>query len=316
MRIAQDRDRFFPREPSRMTTDPGTRLLIAGELPDSLRALEEAPGAEHGDVRRASSEEGALALLAGQEFGLAVLDRRAQQALAARLQDALRLRDEFMALVVHELRTPLSVLAMEARVRQHHLASGDEAWFTGDNLAKMLERDQRQVRGLTHLVDDLLDASRIRQGQLALHRGPCELAALLRRVIDDVSARHGGAAVALDAECAPLPGEWDEFRLEQVFVNLLDNALRYGEGRPVSARLERGAATATIRVHDEGVGIAPEDLARVFEPFTRVGGPGCAKGFGLGLFIAKRIVEAHGGTIAADSPPGAGTTFSVTLPVG
>jgi signal transduction histidine kinase len=298
-----------------MTTDPGSRLLIAGELPDHLRTLAAALRDDRGDVHEASSEEGALAMLAGQEFALAILDRPAQRALAARLQQALRLRDDFMALVVHELRTPLSVLAMEARVRQHHLATGDASWFSGDNLAKMLERDQRQVRSLTRLVDDLLDASRIRQGWLSLRRGPCDLAVLLGRVVEDVAARHGDAEVALDAECASLPGDWDEFRLEQVLVNLLDNALRYGGGRPVTVRLEQGAATATIRVRDQGVGIAPDDLARVFEPFTRVGDPGRAKGFGLGLFIAKQLVEAHGGTIAVESRPGEGATFTVDLPI-
>jgi signal transduction histidine kinase len=248
--------------------------------------------------------------------------RRVQQTLVAELQaaqgelqHALQMRDEFMSMVVHELRTPLSVLAMETRVRQHHLANDNASHFSGDNLARMLERDQRQVRSLTRLIDDMLDVTQIQHGKLSIRRGPCDLAALLRRVVDEVAGQRGDVTITLQAEGGPMPGDWDEFRLEQVIVNLLTNALRYGEGKPLSVALERGSTAATIRVQDQGVGIAPEDQVRVFEQFVRVGDRRRVNGLGLGLYITKQLVEAHGGTIAVASAPGEGSTFTVVLPL-
>jgi signal transduction histidine kinase len=247
--------------------------------------------------------------------------RRRQQLLAtelqgmqAELQRALQGRDEFMSMVVHELRTPLSVLAMEGRVRQHQLAADNAAFFATENLGRMLERDERQVRSLSRLVDDLLDASRIHHGQLSIRRERCDLAAMLRRVVAEVSSRHDDAPIALVADVDSLVGEYDEFRLEQVVVNLLTNALRYGANQPIDVRLEPLPDAVAIRVKDRGVGIAPEDQARIFEQFVRVGDRKRANGLGLGLYISRRLVEAHAGTIRVESAPGEGATFTVTLP--
>jgi signal transduction histidine kinase len=256
---------------------------------------------------------------------LAALDeaRREQQALVAQLQSArteveqaVHMRDEFMSMVVHELRTPLSVLAMEVRVRQHQLAADNATFFATENLAKMFERDQRQVRSLNRLIDDMLDVSQIRDGKLSIRRSRCDLVALVRRAVAEIAAQRDDVPMAFTTACTELPGEWDEFRLEQVLVNLLTNAQRYGAGRPVGVELARRPGAAVIRVRDEGVGIAPEDQARIFDQFVRVGDRRRANGLGLGLYIARQLVEAHGGTIAVDSRTGAGSTFTVTLPLG
>ena len=247
--------------------------------------------------------------------------RRQQQSLVAELQDtqvelkrALQMRDEFMAMVVHELRTPLSVLAMEVRIRQHQLAADNVAYFAAENLARMFERDQRQVRSLTRLIDDMLDVSQIQHGKLSIRRAACDLAALLGRVVAEARAQGGGVPITLEGAGAPVIGDWDEFRLEQVVVNLLTNALRYGGGKPISVTLAQGRGGATLRVRDQGVGIAAEDCPRVFEQFVRVGDRQRAQGLGLGLYITRQLVEAHGGTIAVDSTPGQGAAFTVTLP--
>jgi signal transduction histidine kinase len=249
--------------------------------------------------------------------------RRRQQALVAELQTAqvdlqraVKMRDEFMSMVVHELRTPLSVLAMEVRVRQHQVEAGNMDFFSQDKLAKMLERDQRQVRSLTRLIDDMLDVSQIQHGKLSVRRGRCDLTAMLRRVVAEVQGQRGDVEITLDpdSDCAEISGEWDEFRLEQVVVNLLTNALRYGGGQPVAVELRQVPGAAVIRVRDRGVGIAPEDLSRVFEQFVRVGERNRVAGLGLGLYITKQLVEAHGGTIGAESALGEGSTFTVTLP--
>ena len=246
--------------------------------------------------------------------------RRVQQALVAELttaqvdlKRALQMRDEFMSMVVHELRTPLSVLAMEVRVRQHQVAADNAAFFASENLTRMLERDQRQVRSLTRLIDDMLDVSQIQHGKLSIRRGPTDLSTLLRRVVGEISAQRPEVPIALDV-AAEVQGDWDEFRLEQVVVNLLTNALRYGAGKPIEVALLQLPGAAAIRVTDHGVGIAPEDRARVFEQFVRVGDRMRTPGLGLGLYITKQLVEAHGGTISVESTLGEGSTFTVALP--
>jgi len=248
--------------------------------------------------------------------------RRRQQALVAELQAtqtelerALRMRDEFMSMVVHELRTPLSVLAMEVRVRQHQVAAGNTTFFSPENLSKMFERDQRQVRSLTRLIDDMLDVSQIQHGKLSIRRGTCDLAAMLRRVVAEVQGQRSDVPITLKADGVDVMGEWDEFRLEQVVVNLLTNALRYGAGKPIRVELDQLPAAATIRVSDQGVGIAADDKARVFEQFVRVGDRTRIPGLGLGLYITKQLVEAHGGTISVESTLGEGSTFTVALPM-
>jgi len=248
--------------------------------------------------------------------------RRRQQALVSELQTAqadlkraLQMRDEFMSMVVHELRTPLSVLAMEVRVRQHQVAAQNTAFFAPENLSRMFERDQRQVRSLTRLIDDMLDVSQIQHGKLSIRRSRCDLTAMLKRVVAEVQGQRSDVPIALQADCVDLVGDWDEFRLEQVVVNLLTNALRYGGGKPVQVELTQLPGAAAIRVTDQGVGIAPEDRARVFEQFVRVGDRLRAPGLGLGLYITKQLVEAHGGTISVESALGEGSTFTVALPM-
>jgi len=247
--------------------------------------------------------------------------RRRQQALVSELQTAqvdlkraLQMRDEFMSMVVHELRTPLSVLAMEVRVRQHQIAAENTGFFAAENLSRMFERDQRQVRSLTRLIDDMLDVSQIQHGKLSIRRGACDLSAMLKRVVGEVQGQRGDVPITLKADCVELMGEWDEFRLEQVVVNLLTNALRYGGGKPILVELSQLPGAAAIRVSDHGVGIAPEDRARVFEQFVRVGDRLRTPGLGLGLYITKQLVEAHGGTISVESTLGEGSTFTVALP--
>jgi len=236
------------------------------------------------------------------------------QATQVELQHALQMRDEFMSMVVHELRTPLSVLAMEVRVRQHQVAAGNATFFSPENLSRMFERDQRQVRSLTRLIDDMLDVSQIQHGKLSIRRGSCDLAAMLRRVVAEVQGQRSDVPITLKAEGVDVVGEWDEFRLEQVVVNLLTNALRYGAGKPIRVELSQLPGAASIRVSDQGVGIAPDDKARVFEQFVRVGDRTRTPGLGLGLYITKQLVEAHGGTISVESALGEGSTFTVALP--
>ena len=231
------------------------------------------------------------------------------------LERAVKMRDDFMSIVAHELRTPLNTLFLEAQLRRMQLDRGNLAAFEPALLDKMVSRDDRQIRNMVRLIDDMLDVSRIRSGTLSVRPVKVELSVLLQRVIDDLTQQAGaaGSTITLDAP-QPVDGLWDEFRIEQVVVNLLTNALRYGSGKPVEVSLRPTAEGAHIEVRDHGVGISREDQQRIFQQFERAGDGKSADGLGLGLFITRQLVEAHGGSIRVYSEPGRGSVFSLDLP--
>ncbi|MDA7416596.1 hybrid sensor histidine kinase/response regulator [Xenophilus arseniciresistens] len=238
------------------------------------------------------------------------------EAARQELERAVRMRDDFMSMVSHELRTPLNTLLLESQLRKLHLARGHSASFTPQKLLEMAERDQRQIQSMVRLIDDMLDVTRLRNGRLSMKPQPCDLAVLAGRVVDTLrqQAESAGVALSLDAP-APVHGVWDEFRLEQVLTNLLTNALRYGGGEPVHVQVDSIDGLARMQVRDRGQGIAPEDQARIFGQFERAHGDRSpVAGLGLGLFITREIVQAHGGRIEVQSQLGEGSTFTVTLP--
>lgn len=248
--------------------------------------------------------------------------RREQQALLEKLnaaqlelERAVKMRDDFMSIVAHELRTPLNTLFLEAQLRRMQLERGNMAAFGPAHLDKMVARDDRQIRNMVRLIDDMLDVSRIRSGTLSVRPMQVELSALLQRVINDLEQQAGavGSVISLDA-AQPVAGWWDEFRIEQVIVNLLTNALRYGSGKPVEVTLRSTPEGAHIQVRDHGIGISPEDQQRIFRQFERAGDGRAVDGLGLGLYITRQLIEAHGGTIRVHSEPGQGSVFSLNLP--
>ena len=240
------------------------------------------------------------------------------QAARLELERAVRMRDDFMSMVSHELRTPLNTLLLEGQLRTLHLARGVAGAFTPDKLGEMTARVQRQIQSMVRLIDDMLDVTRLRNGRLSMKLQPCDLAALATRVVDALSQQAEAAGVTLHLHAdAPVPGVWDEFRIEQVLTNLLTNALRYGGGQPVEIEVSDDGTQARLQVRDHGQGIALEDQARIFEQFERAeSGRQHVAGLGLGLFITREIVHGHGGQIRVHSQPGEGATFVVTLPRG
>jgi signal transduction histidine kinase len=241
--------------------------------------------------------------------------RRRQEETQAQLQHALRMRDEFMSMVSHEMRTPLNTLYLETQLRKIQLDRGNMAAFGPEQLRRMIWRDDRQIQNIVRLIDDMLDVSRIRSGKLSLRWGSVELAGLLGRVVQDLTPQAAtvGTSIVFDAP-TPVRGWWDDFRIEQVVVNLLTNALRYGGGKPVVLTLVVMADKVRVDVRDEGPGIAPELQARIFEPYERGVGSEAPAGLGLGLYISRQLAEAHGGSLTLSSTPGAGAVFSLTLP--
>lgn len=248
--------------------------------------------------------------------------RREQEALLAELretqaelQKSVQMRDVFMSIVSHELRTPLNGLILDVQLRKLRLQQGRSDAFTLDKLRDMTSRDERQIRSLTRLIDDMLDVSRIRTGKLSIRPQPADLGILAGSVVENLAPQFtsAGSRVELTVD-GPAPVLMDEFRIEQVLANLLTNALRYGGGKPVEVSVRCEADMVRAEVRDHGLGISEADQRRVFEQFERVCNTSVAQGLGLGLFISEQIVQAHGGRIELSSRLGEGSCFSVVLP--
>jgi len=238
------------------------------------------------------------------------------QVARGELEHAVRMRDDFMSIVAHEVRTPLNGLILETQLRRMHLARGNLEAFSADKLQAMVERDERQINSLIRLIEDMLDVSRIRTGKLSLRPRAFDLSQLVRGLVENFSAQATALETTIELlRCEPLTGEWDEFRIEQVLANLLSNALRYGERRPVHVQVFECDGMAAVQVRDHGIGISASNQQRIFQQFERVATQQASNGLGLGLYISEQIVQAHGGQIQVQSDVGKGSTFTLLLPL-
>lgn len=249
--------------------------------------------------------------------------RREQEALLLQLQStqielqqAVRMRDDFMSIVAHEVRTPLNGLILETQLRKMHLARDNAAAFTLDKMRTMVDRDERQIKSLIRLIEDMLDVSRIRTGKLSIRPSCFDLTVLARAVLQNFAQQIEAADASVSLEAGqPVIGNWDEFRIEQVISNLLTNALRYGAKSPIQVKVYSEQGEARVEVRDFGIGISEENQQRIFQQFERVTVKHAVAGLGLGLFISEQIVTAHGGTITVESRIGEGALFRVCLPL-
>ncbi|MBC7602257.1 MAG: hybrid sensor histidine kinase/response regulator [Ramlibacter sp.] len=238
--------------------------------------------------------------------------RQQLQEAQAELQRSIEMRDDFVSMVSHELRTPLNTLYLQTQLRRR-VATG--ATLTPTQLTAVVERDEAQIRNMVRLIDDMLDVSRLRKGTLAIQPAAADLAVTVQRVVEAYADQSASVGCPIQLTSPPsVPGVWDEFRIEQVIANLLTNAMRYGGGKPVHVTVEATGQEATVVVRDQGIGIAPQDQARIFEQFERAVGKQLAPGLGLGLYITRQIVDAHGGRIGVQSSAGEGSMFTVRLP--
>lgn len=237
--------------------------------------------------------------------------RKAREELRA----AVSTRDEFLSIASHELKTPLTSLRIQAQLRKRNLLKGDASAFSPEKIKKMVEADERQINRITRLIDDMLDVVRISSGKLTVNPEPVDLCAVVEEVIDRLAeqAESAGCTIEMD-QCENANGQWDHFRIEQVVTNLLTNAMKYGEGKPVHIRVDRKPGRVILEVRDQGIGIAEEDQTRIFQQFERAVSSSEVSGLGLGLYIVKQILDAHGGSIRVKSRPGQGSTFIVELP--
>jgi PAS domain S-box-containing protein len=234
-----------------------------------------------------------------------------EQLRRARAEEALRLRDEFLSLASHELKTPMTVLQLQLDTLGERLTASDT------KVAAKLQRATRSSERLATLIESLLDVSRIATGRFVLEREEVDLAEIVADAVEESrsAAERAGCALEL-AAAGPIVGRWDALRLEQVVRNLLSNAIKYGPGRPIEVSLTLEAGDVVLEVRDHGPGLPEPDRGRLFRRFERAGSLRHHSGLGLGLYFVQEIVTAHGGSVTGENAADGGARLRVRLPVG
>jgi PAS domain S-box-containing protein len=283
-----------------------TSVLIApltarGRTFGHVTMLRDAPGPAYTAEDQSFLED--LAVRAAESVENARLYGTAQAAVAG--------RDEFLSIASHELRTPLTALKLAVQNLKRVLGGA-----SGPTGRKTLETAERQAVRLETLVAALLDVSRIQAGRLELSFEEVDLGALVEETVAQFEEQLAlsGCPVTVHGTGA-LKGQWDRLRLGQVVTNLLSNAMKYGQGKPIEIAVEGDGERVRLSVRDHGIGLGPEAQRRLFQRFERAASSRNYGGLGLGLYIARRIAEAHGGTVGVQSTPGEGSTFTLELPL-
>ncbi len=232
------------------------------------------------------------------------------------LEEALKSRDEFLSIASHELKTPLTSLKLQLQLSQKRIEKEPDSSPLKSGLTKSLHIGVRQVNSLTNLVDDLLDVSRIQTGVLEIHKEFFNLTELAEEILYrfEEQLKQVECVSRTDYDRS-IVGNWDKSRIEQVIVNLIQNATKYAPGTEITITTRREKGFGVIEVADKGPGIDSSMSDAIFDRFTRVTSARNIGGLGLGLFITKRIVDLHQGTIKVESAPGKGARFIVCLPL-
>lgn len=240
--------------------------------------------------------------------------RRERRETLEALQRAVAARDQFLSVASHELKTPLTSLQLQLQSLLRLVGGGSTA---DERVAQKARTATRSAERLGELVNRLLEVSRLTTGRLELATEPFDLAGLAREVAGRFAEPLSEGSILLSLRVpAPVHGRWDRGRVETIVASMLSNAIKYGGGKPVELGVEATGALARLWVRDNGIGIAPEDQARIFERFERAVPEHHYGGFGVGLWVARLVAEAHGGRILVESRPGQGSTFTLELPRG
>jgi signal transduction histidine kinase len=224
------------------------------------------------------------------------------------LVGALKARDDFVGIAAHELRNPLNVFHLTLQLLYRMPQK------SGNDIRGILDKLRVQLNRINSLVDHLLDVTRIRAGKLELELEKFDLSELIKEIVRRYSELHPDIPLMVRVNGAAA-GTWDKFRIDQAVSNLISNAIKYGLRKPITVAVSVDDKKACVAVQDQGIGIAPDDAERIFERFERAVSQSNTEGLGLGLWIAKRVVEAHGGLIIAEGQAGRGAIFTIQLPL-
>lgn len=233
------------------------------------------------------------------------------------LKDALSARDEFISMASHELKTPITPLTLQMQTFIDLMERGGFDSVEPERLLRMLKTSQGQVGRLSRLVNELVDVSRTSTDKLELNKSKFDLCSLIKKVVVDFAEEieRSGSSVSLEAH-GTIEGYWDAFRIEQIVVNLLINSLKYGLRKPVRIEVSKvNENSVKFCFYDQGIGIAEENLKRIFNRFERAVSNTNYSGLGLGLYISEQIVLRHNGKITVESELEKGSAFIVELPL-
>jgi hypothetical protein len=270
------------------------------------------------ELRPFSPEEQSFLIAVAQQCALAIERSRlyeAEQQARLEAEAAVQYRDYFLSLAAHELRTPLTSLLSNAQLVHMRLGRTADLSARDERALRMIAS---QARRLDALIQTLFDISRLELGQLTIERSSFDIATLIRRLVDELHVSQEERRIELDIPGGAILVNGDELRLEQVFVNLVQNALKYSPAdSPVRIDVRTSDAVVRVSVTDFGIGIPSQDLPHLFERFYRAGNVDqqSVGGMGIGLWLVSEVVHLHGGQITVQSSEGHGSTFTVTLPL-
>lgn len=228
----------------------------------------------------------------------------------------IKAREELLSIASHEVRNPLSALSLQLQLMDRYLETKQDPEKILPAIKSLVQQGTKQIQHVVKLLDKTLDISSVSENGLTLELSTCNLVEILQNSYARLlpKAEAGNTIMTLNAP-GELWGLFDSARMEQVFDNLISNAIKYGEQRPVQVNLTQANGCAVFCVQDNGAGIPAADCEKIFDRFVRVNQKKSIAGFGMGLYIVKQIVTAHQGTIEVQSSPGEGTLFGVKLPI-
>lgn len=222
--------------------------------------------------------------------------------------------EDLLSIASHELKMPITSVRLRLEMLQKLIKEAEVSSQTRDKLVISVESALAQLDRLTELINDLFDVTSISKGQLQLKRSYVDLREILKETINTVSIGSTNGRIQLAADY-PIIGYWDKVRVEQIFRNLIENAIKYGEHKPITITLFSEKDIAKVLFQDQGKGISKDNQRKIFGCYERAALSGEVSGLGLGLYIVEQLVKAHGGIVKVKSEPGAGSTFIVELPL-
>jgi signal transduction histidine kinase len=284
------------------------------------RVLSNQPSASEKEIlgpvlQQLETAESALIGPTSVETPISVKPQESLRQRVAELEEALRARDEFIATIGHELKNPVTPVLLQVRALHSSVASAGSGQVPAEMLVPRLDSMLARLRRFLCTLNRILDVSRINSGRIDLQFEEVDLVEVVHGVAADMEREIAASQSPLTVHAAErVIGRWDRLRLEQICSNLLSNAVRYGLGNPIDIAVTTQGSTAVLEIRDRGLGIPKDELDIIFERFERGTRSRQSGGFGVGLWVVKKLCRALGGNIEVQSKPDQGSTFTVTLP--